>query len=415
MKGRPVKKVTALDKQPDLPTMDDAPALFASAARPVPDRNPTMPRKSIAKAKTIVVKVGSSLLASLTGGLDTAFVARLTGQIATLRERNREIVLVSSGAVAAGTAELGFPARPTELSLIQATAAVGQVALMQLYRQLFGCYNVNVAQILLTRDNLHDRRRFLHARNTLRTLLKNDILPIINENDAVAVEELRLKVGDNDSLAVSAAQLVDADASVLLADVPGLFDKPPSRPDARLVPLVAEVTEEILAMAGASESGVGSGGMRSKLNAARAAGMADIPLLLVHGRAENIILDAAEGKDVGTIFPPPGRRASSYRQWIAYGRRPDGMVLVDDGAKKALMERKKSLLPIGIHEIRGEFVEGDTIAVADLQGREFARGLSNFTSAEMRRIAGCRSGELSTLLGRHCDETAVHRDNLVML
>lgn len=374
-----------------------------------------MPRNAIAGAETLVVKVGSSLLASIRGGLDTVFISRLVGQLATIRERGRKIVLVSSGAVAAGTSALGFESRPSEMSLIQATAAVGQVALMQIYRQLFKYYNINVAQILLTRDNLHDRRRFLLARNTLLTLLEVGVIPIVNENDAVAIEELRLKVGDNDSLAVSTAQLVDADAVILLSDVDGLYDRPPSRPGAALIPLVGEVTEEIFAMAGASESGVGSGGMASKLNAARAAGIANIPLLVANGKRENVLLDAVSEKQVGTVFMPPGRRASSYRQWIAYGRSPDGMVLVDDGAKKALVEKKKSLLPIGIKEVRGDFNEGDTVAVADLTGREFARGLTNFTAAELRLVAGKKSNELSDFLGHHCDQTAIHRDNLVMV
>ncbi len=374
-----------------------------------------MPRDVLTRAETLVVKVGSSLLASISGGLDTAFIARLVGQIADLSEKGRKIVLVSSGAVAAGTAELGLPARPTELSIIQAAAAVGQGALMQIYRQLFQCYRMNAAQVLLTRDNLHDRQRFLHARNALLALMKEAAIPIVNENDVVAVEELRLKMGDNDSLAVSTAQLVDADAVILLSDVAGLYDRPPTHPDAQLISEVRDLTEEVFGMASGSVSGVGTGGMTSKLNAARAANLANIPLLVADGKRDNILHDIVLGKPVGTIFIPPGKRASSYRQWIAYGRSPDGMVLVDEGAKKALVEQKKSLLPIGVRDVRGEFLVGDTIAIADLEGREFARGLSNFSSDEMRSVAGKRSGELSDILGHHSAETAVHRDNLCMV
>ena len=374
-----------------------------------------MSRQIMTRAETVVVKVGSSLLASIAGGLNTKFIARLVGQLADLSEKGRKIVLVSSGAVAAGTAELGLPARPTEISLIQAAAAVGQGALMQIYRQLFQCYKINVAQVLLTRDNLQDRRRFLHARNAFMALMAESVIPIVNENDVVAVEELRLKMGDNDSLAVSTAQLVDADAVVLLSDVAGLYDRPPSRPGARLIPEVRELTDEVFGMAGGSESGVGSGGMASKVNAARAAHIANIPLLVADGKCENILPDIFQGKEVGTIFIPSGKRASSYRQWIAYGRSPDGMLLVDDGAIKALVEMKKSLLPIGIREVRGDFGEGDTVAVADLQGREVARGLCNFTSDELRRVAGRKSGELAQILGHDCAETAVHRDNLVIV
>ena len=374
-----------------------------------------MPREIMTRAETLVVKVGSSLLASIAGGLDTAFIARLVGQLADLAGKGKKLVLVSSGAVAAGTAELGLPARPSELSLIQAAAAVGQGALMQIYRQLFQCYRLNAAQVLLTRDNLQDRQRFLHARNALLALMQEAAIPIVNENDAVAVEELRLKMGDNDSLAVSTAQLVDADAVILLSDVAGLYDRPPSHSGAKLIPEVRELTDDVFGMAGGSVSGVGTGGMTSKLNAARAANLANIPLLVADGRCENILHEIVQGKQVGTIFIPPGRRTSSYRQWIAYGRSPDGTVLVDEGAKKAILEKKKSLLPIGIKEIRGDFTEGDTIAVAGLDGREFARGLSNFSSQELRLVAGRRSNELSDVLGHHCAETAIHRDNLVVV
>lgn len=373
-----------------------------------------MPREVLSRSETLVVKVGSSLLASIQGGLDTAFIARLVGQIADLVQGGRKIVLVSSGAVAAGTAELGLAQRPGDLSMIQAAAAVGQGALMQIYRQLFQCYGYNAAQVLLTRDVLHDRQRFLHARNAFLAILKNNAIPVVNENDVVAVEELRLKMGDNDSLAVSAAQLVDADAVVLLSDVEGLFDRPPG-PGAKLIPEVRELTPEVFGMASGSASGVGTGGMTSKLNAARAANIANIPLLVAYGKRENILKDIVSGKEVGTIFIPPGRRESSYRQWIAYGRGPDGTVVVDDGARRALLEKGRSLLPIGIREVRGEFLEGDTVAVVDPEGREFARGLSNFTSAELCKVAGRKSAELSDILGHHCDEEAIHRDNLVMV
>ncbi|MDR2391634.1 MAG: glutamate 5-kinase [Planctomycetota bacterium] len=372
-----------------------------------------MSRETLIQARSLVVKVGSSLLASLSGGLDTIFIAKLVGQLADLSKKGKQIVLVSSGAVAAGTAELGLADRPKELSGIQAAAAVGQVALMQIYRQLFHYYRLKVGQVLLTRDNLHDRRRFLYARNTLLAMLREGVIPIVNENDAVAVEELRLKMGDNDSLAVSAAQLIDAGVIILLSDVDGLYDRPPSHPGAKLIPEVRELTDGILAGAGGVESGVGSGGMASKVNAARAAAIADIPLLVAGGRRENILMDIVCGRNVGTIFLPSGHRASSYRQWIAYGRSPDGTVLVDDGARDAILAKKKSLLPIGIRKVQGSFVEGDTIAIADLEGKEFARGLSNYDADDLRLVAGRRSGELEGILGRLCAETAIHRDNLV--
>lgn len=374
-----------------------------------------MPRASIVNAKTVVLKVGSSLLASVRGGLDTAFVARLVGQISTLREQGRTVVLVSSGAVAAGLSELGLSSRPRELPLIQAAAAVGQGALMQIYRELFRCYRIVVAQILLTRDGLHDRQRFLHARNTILALLARDVLPIINENDTVAVEELRLKMGDNDALAVSVAQLVEASALIILSDIPGLYDRPPSQSGAKLISHVQGVTPEIMRMGGGPESGVGSGGMASKLNAARAANLANIPLLIADGKQENVLPSIFSGLEVGTIFTPPGRRESSYRQWIAYGRSPDGALVVDDGARRALVENGGSLLAIGVREVRGEFLEGDTVAVMGLNGQEFARGLVNFSAGDMRLVMGKHSVDFSVVLGHDCDETAIHRDNLVLV
>lgn len=374
-----------------------------------------MPRTLLTNARTLVIKVGSSLLASISGGLDTAFIARLVGQLAALSAEGKRIVLVSSGAVAAGTAELGFTSRPKELSLIQAAAAVGQGALMQIYRQLFSCYHINAAQVLLTRDGLHDRRRFLHARNALLALLDRGAIPVVNENDTVAVEELRLKMGDNDSLAVSAAQLVDADAVIILSDVDGLYDRPPSHEGAKLISAVDHVSDDILAMAGGSVSGVGTGGMTSKLNAARAANLANIPLLVAGGKIPDIITRIMAGDEQGTIFTPPGRRESAYRQWIAYGRGPDGTIIVDDGALNALTTHQKSLLPIGILDVQGTFDEGDTVGIADTKGHEFARGLTNFTADDLRMVKGRRSDELSDILGRHCAETAVHRDNLVII
>lgn len=374
-----------------------------------------MPRTLLTNARTLVIKVGSSLLASISGGLDTAFIARLVGQLAALSAEGKRIVLVSSGAVAAGTAELGFTSRPKELSLIQAAAAVGQGALMQIYRQLFSCYHINAAQVLLTRDGLHDRRRFLHARNALLALLDRGAIPVVNENDTVAVEELRLKMGDNDSLAVSAAQLVDADAVIILSDVDGLYDRPPSHEGAQLISAVDHVSDDILAMAGGSVSGVGTGGMTSKLNAARAANLANIPLLVAGGKIPDIITRIMAGDEQGTIFTPPGRRESAYRQWIAYGRGPDGTIIVDDGALNALTTHQKSLLPIGILDVQGTFDEGDTVGIADAKGHEFARGLTNFTADDLRMVKGRRSDELSDILGRHCAETAVHRDNLVII
>jgi len=374
-----------------------------------------MTRRKLAEAKTIVVKVGSSLLASLTGGLDTRFLYGLIGELAALHGDGRRVVLVSSGAVAAGTAELRLPGRPTHLPEIQAAAAVGQGALIQAYRDAFGYHHITVGQVLLTRDVLEERRRFLHARNTLLALLAHGVLPIVNENDTVAVEELKLKMGDNDALAASVAQLVDAECLVLLSDVPGLYDRPPSEEGAALLSRVEAVTAEVRGMAGGSVSGVGSGGMATKLNAALAAGVAAIPLVVADGKRENVLRDILAGREVGTLFEPRKERLDARRQWIAFGRPPSGTLTVDRGARRAIVEDGHSLLPIGVREAGGEFCEGDTVRIVDGDGVEIARGLVNFSSAEMARIAGLRSAEIAALLGYDAAQEAVHRDNLIVL
>jgi len=372
-------------------------------------------RETLGNARTVVVKVGSSLLASLEGGLDTAFIAGLAGQLAALRRDGRRVVLVSSGAVAAGTAELGLPARPADLALAQAAAAVGQGALMQVYRTVLGLYGVPVGQMLLTRDGLASRPRFLYARNTLMALLERGVMPIINENDVVAVEELRLKVGDNDLLAAAAAQLADAGLLVILSDVAGLYDRPPSAEGATLVPEVRALTPGLSEAARGSVSGVGSGGMETKLKAARAAGAGGIPLVVAGGREPRVLERVLAGEALGTVFWPEGRRESSWRQWIAFGSPASGTIAVDAGAAEALVRRGRSLLACGVVSVDGDFAVGDTVGVAGPDGRELARGVSNLSSQEARQAAGLRSGALAEALGRDCGDTVIHRDNLLLL
>lgn len=374
-----------------------------------------MTRARLQTARAVVVKVGSSLLADLAGGLNCDFIAALVDEIAAQRTQGRKVVLVSSGAVAAGTAALGWSERPTSLPLIQAAAAVGQGALMQEYRERFGVHGILVGQVLLTRDGLHNRQRFLHARNTLESLLAHDVIPIVNENDTVAVEELKLKMGDNDGLAVSVAQLVDADCLVILSDVPGLYEKPPGEGESELISHVPGVTPEVMARGGGTGSGVGSGGMSTKLNAALAAHLAAIPLVVADGKREGIVGAILAGEEVGTFFAPRGKRVTARQQWIAFGRSADGVITVDAGAVKALTEGKKSLLAIGVRDVAGTFSEADTIGICDPAQQEFARGLTNFSSDELRQIMGKRSDEFAAILGVDCCDTVVHRDNLVIL
>ena len=325
------------------------------------------------------------------------------------------VVLVSSGAVAAGMVELGMNARPHSLPEIQAAAAVGQSALMQLYRDAFAFHQLKVGQVLLTRDGLQERRRYLHARNTMLALLDLGVLPIVNENDTVAVEEIKLKIGDNDALAVSVGQLVETDCLVLLTDVPGLYDRPPDQDGADLISHVQELTPDIFATAAGTGSEVGSGGMAAKLSAARAASMAGIPLIVADGRREHVLRDLLQGKDIGTFFAPRGKRTNARGQWIAFSREPEGVLLVDAGAQRALVKGKKSLLPIGVREVLGEFSQGDTVSIQGQDNNEIARGLVNFSADEARKVIGRKSAQLAVILGYDCCETMVHRDNMVML
>lgn len=373
-------------------------------------------REMLKDAGRVVVKVGSSLLASLKGGgIDEAFLARLVKAIAAQKQAGRDMVLVSSGAVAAGCVELGMQTRPTLLPQLQAAAAVGQCALMQLYRQKFQAEGIPAGQVLLTRDDLTDRSRYLYARNTLREMLSLGVVPIINENDTVAVAELKLKMGDNDALAVAVAQLVDAEAIIILSDVPGLYDRPPSEAGAALITQVDNLGQEHFRSAGGSVSGVGSGGMATKIGAALGAVMGAVPLVVAAGRQEGVIASVLSGEETGTFFAPRERRASARSQWIAFGRPAGGRLNIDAGAVRALLVGKKSLLAIGVKEVVGEFTEGETVGVFGPDGTEVARGLVNFSSQEMGRIAGRKTEELEEVLGYDCCETVIHRDNLVVL
>ncbi|GHV23920.1 glutamate 5-kinase [Planctomycetales bacterium] len=372
-------------------------------------------RAALTDAKTIVVKVGSSQLANLGGGVKINFLQTLVRQIAALYRQGRRVVLVSSGAVAAGCVRLQLSKRPTDLAELQAAAAIGQCELMHLYQREFANFDLSVGQILLTSDGLNMRRRYLYARNTLQTLLNFGAVPVVNENDSVAVGELKLKMGDNDALAVAAAQLVDAAAVVILTDVPGLYDRPPTEENARLIRRVEKLTREHFSGAAGAVSGVGSGGMASKLGAALGAAYGGRPLVVAAGEAKNVLLDIFAGAEVGTFFAPMLKKETSRRQWFAFGRPLNGTLTVDAGAARALTAGKKSLLPIGVKQVSGDFDEGDSVRVVTENGEEIARGISNYRRADAEKIIGRPSDELAAILGVHCAETLVHRDNLVVM
>lgn len=360
----------------------------------------------------VVVKIGSGVLAGA-GGLDQTVIARLAAQISAIRARDLSVTVVSSGAIAAGRRVLGGKA-PRSIPERQATAAVGQIDLMSRYRDAFAQHGVTVAQVLLDAGDLADRQRYLNAEHTLATLHAKGVVPIVNENDTVAVDEL--KFGDNDNLSALVAILVGADLLIVLSDVAGLFTADPrSRPDARRVPVLAAIDDKALAATGEGTGPLGTGGMRSKLLAARKAAAGGIPTLIAGGREPGILLDALDpDSEVGTLVLQSADRLARRKHWIAYALPPRGTLRCDAGAVSAVRAGGRSLLPSGVVAVSGSFAAGDCIRLVDPEGREFARGLSSYHAAEACRIAGRRSSEVEALLGYSLGDAIVHRDDLVL-
>jgi len=369
----------------------------------------------IENAKRIVVKVGTSLLTGSDGLLDPAAIDRLAAGIGRVVHDDRQVLVVSSGAIGAGLAPLGLKSRPRTLPLNQAAAAVGQSALMEAWRGAFGREGIIVAQLLLTRDGLSDRKRYLNARNTVTALLDHGVVPIINENDTVSVDEIRF--GDNDMLSALVANLADADLLVVLTDVPGLMTGDPRTDnEARLISSVDVITpriEEIVAR-GASNVGVG-GGMRSKIEAARIMLEVGVPCVIADGRDEDPLGRIFDGEEIGTVFAGPAGPMSARRRWIAFTHGPSGDVIVDEGARAALVEHQKSLLPSGVVDASGDFHAGDTVRIVVEGQGEFARGIVNFSTDEVLRLAGAGTDEIEARLGARTFDEVVHRDNLVVL
>lgn len=369
-------------------------------------------RESVLRqARHVVVKVGTALLAPPNGdgagvGVDTAFIRRIAGQIARLGQKGYRITLVSSGAVGAGCAELDLARRPADVAQQQAVAAVGQRRLMMHMHQAFARHHVGVGQVLLTRSDFDDRARFLNIRNCVTRLHEMNVVPVINENDTVAVEEIRF--GDNDLLAAMMCNCVRADALILLTTVDGLLDK-----DGKVIELVADVDQAKRLARGKSDWG--SGGMRSKLDAARRVIEAGEIAVIASGHERNVLGRVLSGKAVGTVFVPGRRKLNSRQRWIGLTLRPAGTVTIDAGAVAALTRRGKSLLASGITHMSGRFERGDLLLVCDSAGREVGRGLSNYPSNELRLIMGKRSSQFAKLLDRQAYGTVIHRDNLHIL
>ena len=364
------------------------------------------------KASRIVVKVGTSTLTYPTGKLNLFQVERLVREIADLKHSGLEIVLVTSGAIGAGMGRMGLAQRPKTMPEKQALAAIGQGILMHMYEKLFAEYGEVVAQILLTKDDITHRERYLNARNTLMTLLKMGAVPIINENDTVVVEEI--KFGENDTLSALVAGLVDADLLILLSDIDGLYtDDPRKNPSAQLIQVVEEITPQIESLAGDPGSAMGSGGMHTKIRAAKIVCAMGIPMMVANGAAENILRDIAAGENRGTLFIPRNHRINAKKGWIAYASKTSGEIWLDEGAQNAILEKGKSLLPSGITRVEGNFRRGDVVRVMGSTG-EIARGIVNYCSEDIEKIKGCQSKAIINILGYKEDDEVIHRDNLTL-
>lgn len=367
--------------------------------------------------RRMVVKIGTNLLSGVSGKIETGFMDHIARQIALLHQKGIEVLLVTSGAIGAGMNEMGLKERPRTLPDRQAMAAIGQSRLMHVYDEVFSEYNLRVAQVLLTESDLKDRHHYLNARNTLLRLLELKVVPIINENDTVAVDEL--KIGDNDTLSARVAAKVGADVLVLLTDVEGLYTKNPNQyKDAEIIHQIDKLTPDILALAGKSINQYGTGGMMTKLLAAKAAMSSGVTMYIARGTRENTLLEIAQGDRVGTQFIPNKKLSLSSRErWIAFGSgRTQYRIIIDDGAKKALVEKNKSLLPSGIIKIEGVFKTGDIVQVLDLSGSVIARGLVNYRSDELDQIKGMKTSQISAILKHHKGyDEAIHKDNLVLM
>jgi glutamate 5-kinase len=368
----------------------------------------------IALAHTIVVKVGTNVLAGPDGTLDHDRIRALADGVQRVRQTGRKVALVSSGAIGAGVGRLTLGKRPSDLRHLQACAAVGQSFLMRAYEEALSRYGIPTAQILLTASDFDSRTRYLNARNTILTLLEWDCLPIINENDTVSVAEIRF--GDNDHLAAMVTNLLQAPLLILLTVVDGLYTADPrTDPGATVLKTVPNIDPEVLEMAGSSRSTLGSGGMRSKLRAARLATAAGESVIMASGSVPGILDAILAGEPVGTLFLPHGTTLPAWKRWVGFTARPKGRLVTDGGARQAVQHQGRSLLPIGVVGVAGSFRKGDVVSLCDPTGQEFARGLTNYSSEDAGKICGLRTEQIAEALGDVPYEEIVHRDNLVVI
>ncbi len=371
-------------------------------------------REFLSNRRRIVIKIGSAVLASEIG-IDETVIIQIADQISKLKADGREIIIVSSGAIAAGILRLKGKIRPKTIPEKQALAAIGQGRLMEYYENAFSRFGIVVAQVLLTRDGLVSRRRYTNAKNTIQTLLRWGIIPIINENDTVATDEIQFT--DNDALSVLVVDLADADLLITLSDIDGLYNKDPRvHPDAEIIDLVEEVDEATMAMAGSEPGRAGRGGMRSKLEAARMVTSCGVPMVIAKGRRPECILDIMKGRPIGTLFLPKKRPIlKGKKAWIACTLNPEGVLRLDEGAVEAIVRHGKSLLPVGIKGVDGQFEQGACVVCVDPHGQRVASGIVNWDSKDLRKILGLRSKEISKMLGLDVIPEVIHRDNMVVL
>ena len=372
-------------------------------------------REALKKAKRIVIKVGTSTITYANGKRNFSQIDRLAREISDLQNQGKEMILVTSGAVAVGVDRMGLPGKPKTIPGKQAAAAVGQGVLMHTYEKFFADYGQIVAQVLITKTEAIDRHRYTNTRNTFMELMRQRVIPIVNENDVVALDEL--KIGDNDNMSALVAGIVDADLVIILSDVDGLYTaNPQTHPDAVIVPEVAEITPEIEASAGGVGSARGTGGMATKIQAAKAATSSGIHLVIASGTEKNAITRVLQGEELGTLFVSSENRLQFRKRWLAFGAKIAGSIVVDDGCAKAIRKAGGcSILPAGVFAVQGEFLPGSTVSVIDKDAHELARGLVHYSSAELEQIKGCNSGEIANILGHKNFDEVIHRDDLVIL
>ena len=372
-------------------------------------------RKDLKMAKRIVVMVGSSTITHANGKCDFARIDKLARELADWQNQGKEMILVTSGAVAVGVDRLGLAEKPKTIPGKQAAAAVGQGILMHTYEKIFAEYGQIVAQVLLTRMETIDRHRYTNARNTFMELIKRRVIPIVNENDVVALDEL--KIGDNDNMSALVASIVDADLVIILSDVDGLYTaNPQTHPEAKLVFRVEEITPEIEASAGGAGSSVGTGGMFTKIQAAKNATTSGINLVIASGAQKDAVSRILEGEEVGTLFVSRENRLQFRNRWLAFGAACLCSITVDTGCEKAIKKAGAcSILPVGIIQVEGTFEAGNTVSVRTSEGREIARGLCHYSSEELKKIIGCQSADIESLVGHKAFDEVIHRDDLVIL